>query len=390
MRNCKDELEFQAALDGFLDQKLDAQSIDFLVYFRSYYAGRAEQWAHCFWKGIPFTTNNHLEAMHRDLKSNYMHGTHNQRLDKLLMILFELTRDRLYKRLKSLIKGKTNRHAAALFQRHQEGMKIPRSDIERVQNGNGWLVKSQSEAGRSFTVEKKSDPCQGCVLRCKDCDICIDSYHCSCNDSLISASICKHIHSVAYLELHATAVEEVDTEPPASHDGMLPSTSRDAPGSALDDESHSLLNDIRHKVELSMQKSQQDSVHEVDLAMNALRETLSRKELSSSCAFVVDRLGKLREEFESLPDKSPSAKPKVIPHNKKMEKQPRYISKKKKRSLSSSTHVKPPTRLEQQCIMKDLAASQVPTQAATSTQPPVNVQTMSMAVLRDHDYYAVQ
>ncbi|KAM7301537.1 uncharacterized protein ISCGN_017056 [Ixodes scapularis] len=141
-----------------------------------------------------------------------MHGTRNQRLDKLLMILFELSRDRLYERPKSLVKGKTNRHDAALFRRHQEGMKIPASDVEQLQNGNGWLVKSQSQTERSYHVEK-GDPRQSCVLRCRDCDIFIDSYKCTCNDSLISSSMCKHIHAVAYLGIHVTTVEEADTEP---------------------------------------------------------------------------------------------------------------------------------------------------------------------------------
>ncbi|KAG0423989.1 hypothetical protein HPB47_000244 [Ixodes persulcatus] len=84
-------------------------------YFERYYGGRAEQWALCLKKGIRFNTNHHFEAMHKDLKSHYMHGTHNQRLDKLLMILFELTCDHHYKRLKSLVKGKKRSGMMQLF-----------------------------------------------------------------------------------------------------------------------------------------------------------------------------------------------------------------------------------------------------------------------------------
>ncbi|KAM7281171.1 uncharacterized protein ISCGN_006163, partial [Ixodes scapularis] len=185
----------------------------------------AEQWALRFRKGIPFNTTNHLEATYKDLKSHYLHGTHNQRLDKLLMTLFELTQYRLYKRLESLVKGKTDWHDAALFRRHQERMKIPASDVEQLQNGNGWLVKSQSQAERSYHVEK-GDPCQSCMLRCKDCDIFIDSYKCTCNDSLISTSMCKHIHAVAYLGLHVTTVKEVDIKPGVK----MPVTSCEATG----------------------------------------------------------------------------------------------------------------------------------------------------------------
>ncbi|XP_040076319.1 uncharacterized protein LOC120848424 [Ixodes scapularis] len=383
LRNCSDEVEFQEALPRFLDQKLGKEGEDFLKYFRSHYAGRATQWAHCFRKGIPFTTNNHLEAMHRDLKSNYMHGTHNQRLDKLLMILLELTRDRLYKRLKSLIKGKTNRHATALFQRHQDGMKIPASDVEKLQNGSGWLVKSQSQAGTNYNVERKGDPCQGCILRCKDCDICIDSYQCTCNDSLISVSICKHIHAVAYLERRATTVEEVETQP-----DMVPSTSCNAAGSTLVDEPQSLLDNIRHSVEISMQKSEPDSEDEVRLALNALNESLSRKKLisASSRAMVVEYLAKAKELVDSAPDAS-CLKPKVVPHNKKMEKQPRYISTKKRRPGSGSMHVKRPNRLEQQSIMKDLVDNRVSSRVAASTWLLADAAAL---VLRDHDYCAEQ
>ncbi|CAN7943888.1 unnamed protein product [Ixodes pacificus] len=323
--------------------------------------------------------------MHKDLKSHYMHGTHNQRLDKLLMILFELTRDRLYKRLKSLVKGKTNRHDAALFRRHQEGMKIPASDVEQLQNGNGWLVKSQSQAERSYHVEK-GDPCQSCVLRCKDCDICIDSYKCTCNDSLISASMCKHIHAVAYLELHATTVEEADTEP----DVEMPSTTREATGFTLDDEPQSLLDDIRQSIEVGMQTTQPNSEDEIRLALSGLNESLSRKKLtSSSSSLVLKYLTKAQEVLDSAPDET-SLEPRVIPHNKKMEKQARYFPTKKKRPGSGPMHGKPPTRLEQQHIMEGLVARRVPTGRAASAQLPVDVPSMSVLALKDHDYFAYQ
>ncbi|KAM7314725.1 uncharacterized protein ISCGN_004509 [Ixodes scapularis] len=399
LRNCKDESQFQQALTGFLCQKLSEEADpkliqqvqEFLQYFERYYGGRAEQWALCFRKGIPFNTNNHLEAMHKDLKSHYMHGTHNQRLDKLLMILFELTRDRLYKRLKSLVKGKTNRHDAALFRRHQEGMKIPASDVEQLQNGNGWLVKSQSQAERSYHVEK-GDPCQSCVLRCKDCDICIDSYRCTCNDSLISASMCKHIHAVAYLGLHATTVEEVDTEP----DVEMPSTTREATGFTLDDEPQTLLDDIRQSIEVGMQKTQPNS-DKIRLALSGVNKSLPRKKLtSSSSSLVLKYLTKIQEVLDSAPDDetSPSdetsLKPRVIPHNKKMEKQARYFPTKKKRPGSGPMHGKPPTRLEQQHIMEGLVARRVPTERAASAQLPVDVPSMSVLALKDHDYFANQ
>ncbi|KAM7301533.1 uncharacterized protein ISCGN_017052 [Ixodes scapularis] len=259
--------------------------------------------------------------MYKDLKSRYMHGTHNQRLDKLLMILFELSRDRLYKRPKSLVKGKTNRHDAALFRRHQEGMKIPASDVEQLQNGNGSLVKSQSQTERSYHVEK-GDPRQSCVLCCRDCDIFINSYKCTCNDSLISSSMCKHIHAVAYLGLHVTTVEEADTEPGVE----MPSTTREATGFTLDDEPQSLLDDIRQGIEVGMEKTQPNSEDNICLTISGLNKSLSRKKLTSS--LVLKYRTKAQEVLDSVPDET-SPKPRVIPHNKKMEKQPRYFPPKK-------------------------------------------------------------
>ncbi|KAM7302821.1 uncharacterized protein ISCGN_018329 [Ixodes scapularis] len=133
--------------------------------------------------------------------------------------------------------------------------------------------------------------------------------------------MCKHIHAVAYLGIHVTTVEEADTEPGVE----MPSTTLEATGFTLDDEPQSLLDDIRQGIEVGMEKTQPNSEDNICLTISGLNKSLSRKKLtSSSSSLVLKYRTKAQEVLDSVPDET-SPKPRVIPHNKKMEKQPRYF-----------------------------------------------------------------
>ncbi|XP_042145898.1 uncharacterized protein LOC121835560 [Ixodes scapularis] len=106
-----------------------------------------------------------------------------------------------------------------------------------------------------------------------------------------------------------------------------------------------------------MKKTQPNSEDNICLAMSGLNKSLSRKKLTSSSSSLVLKYRTKAQVLDSAPDET-SPKPRVVPHNKKMEEQPRCFPTKKKRPGSGPMHGKPPTSLEQQHIMEGLVASQ--------------------------------
>ena len=60
-----------------------------------------------------------------------------------------------------------------------------------------WKVQSQSEPNE-YTVQQITEKCsENCGIRCKECNICVHLYSCSCPDSILQHTICKHVHLVA-------------------------------------------------------------------------------------------------------------------------------------------------------------------------------------------------
>ncbi|KAM7300439.1 uncharacterized protein ISCGN_016056 [Ixodes scapularis] len=104
-----------------------------------------------------------------------------------------------------------------------------------------------------------------------------------------------------------------------------------------------------------MKKTQPNSEDNICLAMSGLNKSLSRKKLTSSSSSLVLKYRTKAQVLDSAPDET-SPKPRVVPHNKKMEEQPRCFPTKKKRPGSGPMHGKPPTSLEQQHIMEGLVA----------------------------------
>ena len=59
-----------------------------------------------------------------------------------------------------------------------------------------WNVKSKSEPNK-YTINQISEECsENCRMRCKECNICVHFYSCSCPDSILQHTICKHMHLV--------------------------------------------------------------------------------------------------------------------------------------------------------------------------------------------------
>ncbi|XP_047115954.1 uncharacterized protein LOC124795917 [Schistocerca piceifrons] len=176
----------------------DEDTREFGMYFTNHYGFRPQHWAYCYRRNLNINTNMHLEAMHRVLKYCYLDGKTNNRLDKLLLVLMKLVRDKSFERIIKLYKGGHTHRIEKIQERHRESKKIDRGQITANSDGKRFYVKSQSTSGITYAVTLKALECNlSCRLLCCTCNICIQSFSCCCPDNLINLNICKHIHAVS-------------------------------------------------------------------------------------------------------------------------------------------------------------------------------------------------
>ena len=86
--------------------------------------------------------------------------------------------------------GGTKRHSSSLQEIYL--ISIVKKNIE-------WQVESQAQPqaqpNTSYSVKRLIESCE-CNMRCKQCNICKHSFTCTCLDSILHSTICKHIHLV--------------------------------------------------------------------------------------------------------------------------------------------------------------------------------------------------
>ncbi|KAL5239971.1 hypothetical protein ACI65C_007381 [Semiaphis heraclei] len=75
---------------------------------------------------------------------------------------------------------------------------IKLEQIQTVENKKVYIIKSSSNPSQQHYIIKTDETCtHSSCLKCKKCNICIHTFHCSCIDNVIKANICKHIHACA-------------------------------------------------------------------------------------------------------------------------------------------------------------------------------------------------
>ena len=93
-------------------------------------------------------------------------------------------------------KGKITGRVATIRRRHEESKNIC-SELLNQCSENQWTVAS-SHGSNVYTVRKETNQCiENCQLQCKDCNICIHIFSCTCMDAILNYTICKHVHFVA-------------------------------------------------------------------------------------------------------------------------------------------------------------------------------------------------
>lgn len=59
------------------------------------------------------------------------------------------------------------------------------------------MISSLTDPYQQYHIIKCEEICNNPCLRCKQCNICIHTFNCSCTDNIIKMNICKHIHACA-------------------------------------------------------------------------------------------------------------------------------------------------------------------------------------------------
>ena len=195
--------KFEVLLDRTRRELLaSAKTKSFGKYFEKYYAKIKEQWAVCYRADSTLNTNMYVEAFHRVLKHVYMKGKVNKRLDKCIFILMTLARDRGFERLVKLEKGKNTERISQIKVRHQRSLKLNFKQIKPTEDNGVWEVTS-SDSTNVYLIALQYAKClNACSLCCPDCNVCVHMYTYTFADSLIGATICKHIHLIARYVSH--------------------------------------------------------------------------------------------------------------------------------------------------------------------------------------------
>ena len=191
-----DESKFRFFLQQFISS-LDMNEKRFCKYFKEHYCNRFEQWASCFRSGTIVNTNMFLESFHRTLKIVYLEQKSNRRIDFFLHTLLKIAKDKIFERLTKLEKGKYTHRISEINKRHKSAVKLLPSSVVTTEN-SCWTVRSVRDGSLLYTVKLTKEVCE-CKLQCSICKVCAHQYSCSCMDSKLHATVCKHVHLVVMM-----------------------------------------------------------------------------------------------------------------------------------------------------------------------------------------------
>ena len=143
---------------------------------------RKEQWTKCY---HIINTNMSLESFHHLLKHISIKRKVNKRVVTCVHIFTKFPQVEALNRLLKMEKRKTTQNHW-YQQKHNTSLKLSTTAI-LTSFDTQWEVKSSSSSIYTFSLKNAND----------HYNVCIHTYSRTCPDSLINASICKHIHFVA-------------------------------------------------------------------------------------------------------------------------------------------------------------------------------------------------
>ena len=191
-----DQSKFEIMIENAVTKwKTDVNTKSFGEYFDTHYRSRCTQWACCYRAKSGVNTNMYLEAFHHVLKYKFLKGKRNRRLDRLVQGLMEYLRHKSFDRIIKLEKGKITGRLAQIQNRHDSSRKLSVQLVSQV-DSYLWKVKSETTTNE-YTIQEVTKTCpEKCQLKCNECDICVHLFSCTCPDSLLQHTICKHVHLV--------------------------------------------------------------------------------------------------------------------------------------------------------------------------------------------------
>lgn len=212
LRDITDKNALEDYLEDFSNSlRLSSMCKSFGDYFEKYWCPRKSSWAFCYRAGTGINTNMRIEAFHRVLKYNYLHGKYNRRVDVCLFTLLKFNRDKIFDRYIKQSKGKVSYKGDLVYQRHKASTLMDDHLVDNTEQENGkWRVKSEA-TGNWYIVLKNKDLCVlKCHFRCSECNVCSHDFSCSCMDFLTKNIPCKHIHFVK--RISSTTCDKNETD----------------------------------------------------------------------------------------------------------------------------------------------------------------------------------
>ena len=213
-----EESKFHQLVQQFVSLVATSQP-SFCAYFQRVYASRLKQWALCYRKCKYVNTNMYVESFHRLLKVVYLEGKQNRRLDHLINVLCKIARDKAFAHFLKMNKGKLSHRIAEINRRHQLAKAmLDNGSLPQAVSDKSWEVKS-STSPECYTVTLTPDKCT-CKLRCTTCSACVHMYTCSCVDSALHTTVCKHMHSVHIVRTSADIISDPVNEEETQSDSL--------------------------------------------------------------------------------------------------------------------------------------------------------------------------
>ena len=327
-----EEATFRQLLQQFISF-LDASEKAFSKYFKEHYCHRLSEWASYCRIGSVVNTNMFLESFHRTLKIVYLQHKHNRSIDFLLHVLFKIARDKVFEQLTKLEKGKYTHKISEINKRHKEALKFePLDECIRTIDGTTWTVLSARDGSIRYTVKLMKDMCT-CDLRCSTCRACIHKYTCSCIDSTLHATVCKHAHAIAMMTANSTS----DVSTSASQVNYFTNILEDGQQKCT------------HKEALRQQVL--NKISEITVLVTRCKTLDTLKTASGHLTSAIVAINSLKET-SPLPTSRITRK-RNIPPNKNSEKQSGFFSTKKRHNCNTDTLSKP-TNAQAQDIRSNL------------------------------------
>ena len=320
-----EQSKFRSLLQEFLSY-IHQHHHTFYSYFNKYYIPRLEEWATCFRAQTSVNTNMFLEAFHRVLKVVYFQHKQNRRVDVLLTTLLKIARDKEFERLTKVEKGKPTHRICEINKRHKSAMDIhgkKYGNFTTIETDQKWEVMSLSKPETKYIIQRKLASCD-CKLNCSSCKVCTHMFSCTCLDSILHSTVCKHVHLLV-IENKENVTTKVS--PPVASCSEIDLCATPTPGTTSSTQPHNHLSYVRKAMtsdvsELLLLMSRSSNIESFNAAKTHLKAAIS--------------IFKVMDQVGTPPS---SQKKRYVPPNANHEKQ--FFSTKKRRCKVLQSITKP-------------------------------------------------